>query len=351
MSERSLPPSARRLADARRAGLVASSSTLTAAAAWGGALVVALATAPTLAQRSRDLVLGALREPAWRGGASDAPALASAITGALATALALVAPLVVGAAVAALVVHLVQVRALWLPRRRVPGAPTLPRGAAARAGQAAWSLVRAAALAAAGVWYVWTHVDALAAPMRAGASSLGLAGAALAGATLTGAAVWGALGVVELAARALRLAAALRMTPAERRAELRAHGGASPELRAARRATGGGDSTGPAALAAATVLVVGDDHAAAVRWEPRVDPEPSLALVRRGVGVGHAVALARAAGVPVVRAPALARELADGPEPERGGRRPVPAAARARLAEVVVAVRRRSPEPLAERAE
>ncbi len=331
MSDRSHPASPRRLALARAAGWVAHSPSLTTAAAWAGALAALASTAPAQLMAWRAL----WRQAALELSAGEVSGGASALRAASAIAISAL-PVVAVAAVAALAAHLLQVRAFFLPRRRVPGAPTLPRSVRRRLGAAAWALARAAALTAVGLAATWASLDELAAWGSGQAPAAAVAAAARVALSL--AATWTALGAVELLASALLRRAALRMTASEKRQELREQAGAggfprrrppaASEVGAARRH-----------LADATVLVLGDAVAAAVRWQPSRRPEPEVILVRRGSAVSYAVALARRSEVPVVRSPTLAAQLAMA-ESTEGDRAEVPALARAELAELVVAVRR-----------
>lgn len=329
MSERSHPASPRRLALARAAGWVAHSPSLTTAAAWAGALAALASTAPAQLAAWRAL----WRQAAVELSAGEVSGGALALRAASAIAVSAL-PVVAVAAVAALAAHLLQVRAFFLPRRRVPGAPTLPRSARRRLGAAAWALARAAALTAVGFAATWASLHELAAWESGPAAAV----AAAARVALSLAATWTALGALELLASALLRRAALRMTASEKRQEVREQAGAggfprrrSPapsEIGASRRH-----------LADATVLVLGDAVASAVRWQPSRRPEPEVILVRRGSAVSYAVALARRSEVPVVRSPTLAAQLATA-ESAEGDRAEVPAPARAELAELVVAVRR-----------
>ncbi|MEZ4358890.1 MAG: EscU/YscU/HrcU family type III secretion system export apparatus switch protein [Kofleriaceae bacterium] len=307
MSDRTLPASPRRRALARRAGLVPHAPTLTTAAAWAGALAALAASGPGLVGRLSDGLGDGLR------GAAAAPpraALGALAWRGLVDAAQLALPILVAAASAALLAHLAQTRAAWLPRRRVRGAPEPPGGAGARVRGALAASLRAAALAAVAVGWLIAAAPALAASLRA-PSAASLAGAAslLAGAALTLTATWVGLGAIELVARTLAVARASRMTPAEQREELRAAGRAgltrprpSDEARLQ--------------LVEATLVVTDDEVAVAIAWHPRRAPAPRVVAARRGPGAGQLQALARRDGVPIRRAPVLARALAsDGPGP------------------------------------
>lgn len=333
MSERSHPASPRRLALARAAGWVAHSPSLTTAAAWAGALAALAITAPAQFAAWRALWRQAAIE--LSAGELDAGALALRAASAIAAS---ALPVLAVAAVAALAAHLLQVRAFFVPRRRVPGAPPVPRSARRRLGAAAWALARAAALTAVGLAATWASFDELV--TWGGGPAPSAAVAAGARVALALAATWAALGAVELIASALLRQAALRMTASEHRQEVREQAGAGGFWRR-RPGSPAASEVGAARrhLADATVLVLGDAVAAAVRWQPSRRPEPEVILVRRGPAASYAVALARRSEVPVVRSPTLAAQLAAAVSRE-GDRADVPALARAELAELVVAVRR-----------
>lgn len=367
MSDRSLPATPRRLALARKAGAVAHSPTLTTAAAWAGALAALIALAPRLLEElQRGLRHGLLAaSPAAASSASSAaassttasaaavvegtaaapfapaPALASvdqlaALVGdSLVAAAQLAAPVALAAALAALVVHLAQTRAVWIPRRALRGAPLPADDLAARAGRGLAQAVRGAALAAAGLGSLIAAAPALAATLILDDGRLlPVTAAVLSSAALAIVAAWVALGAVELVARTLALAAAARMTAEEHREELRASGGAARLWReqrqrasratfasatsAATTTTTTTTTTSPApssradrlALAGAALLITGDEVCAAIAWHPRRQPAPRLVLARRGRGVEFILALARAGGLPIHRAPELAGQLA-----------------------------------------
>lgn len=332
MSDRSHPASPRRLALARAAGWVAHSPSLTTAAAWIGALVALASTAPAQLAAWRALWQQSAAELATTEPAAGALALRAAATATSAL------PVVAVAAVTAFAAHLLQVRAFFVLRRRVPGAPQPPRTARHRVGAAAWALARAAALTAVGLAATWAGLDELAAGWRGQSPANAVAAGSRVALALV--ATWVALGAVELLASALLRQLALRMTASEQRQEVREQAGAGAFWRRwpSRAASAVGATRHQ--LDDATVLVLGDAVAAAVRWQPAKRPEPEVILVRRGAAVSYAVALARRSGVPVVRSPTLAAQLAAATARPEGDLADVPAPARAALAELVVAVRR-----------
>ncbi|HET9991505.1 MAG TPA: EscU/YscU/HrcU family type III secretion system export apparatus switch protein, partial [Kofleriaceae bacterium] len=148
MSDKPFPPSARRIALARRAGLTAASPVLV-----GG--LVAAAVAIAVAVAGGWFALGDAVSSACTfdsGVHRDAIAPALQLPHAV---LSLAAPILTAAALAGLVAHLAQTRALWLPRRRLEHAPALDRGPAARARGAAFDLLAVATLGAVAFAWLW----------------------------------------------------------------------------------------------------------------------------------------------------------------------------------------------------
>lgn len=330
MSDRNLPASPRRLLLARRAGAVPHAPALTTAAAWAGALLALVALAPRLASELHSAMRRGLIDAGAPSGAplsSRASSLAERVGEATLGALSLVAPVLLGAALLALGVHLAQTRAVWIPRRRLRGAPLPPVDLAARARAGLWSLVKGGALAAAGLGALVAAAPALGTTWSlGGAELLPAAAAILASAALAIVATWIALGALELVGRALALAAAARMTPAEQREEQREGGAAG---RMARGAAQRASDPERELLAAATLVVVGDGACAAIAWHPRRNPAPAIVLARSGRGVELVLALARRDAIPIRRAPELAATLA------AAGRGEVPRAAWRELADLV----------------
>jgi len=339
---RPFPPSARRRALARRAGLHAASPLVTGAAACGAAVIAAVALAGAAAAR-----LGSALAAACRGAGAGDPvsaALSSAdppVTGLAGASqvllgapdaphavLALALPVLAAAAIAALIAHAAQARALWLPRRRIPGAPAAPRGPAARARRGGFELASAAVVGGAALGWLWSMAPRLAALPSA---PLLPAGAALvAGAVATLAIAWALLGALDALLRHAALAQALRMSPHEKREDDRL-AGLDPRWRTYRARAA---RAAPAeAVAGATVLVLGDDAAVAIAWDAARRPIPTRTAAGRAARATQLLGLARRHRVPVHRDAALAAALVDteGPVPERHW---------ARLAEVIAAVRR-----------
>ena len=360
---RPFPPSPRRRALAHQAGLHAASPLLVAATGGAAALVVLGGAGAALFAR-----LGAAVAAA---GASLAPlprlgprtAIAPLTLGALPDLVAgSILPLAGAAALAALAMHVAQTRALWLPRRRIRGAPTPEIDPAARTRRAAFELAAAAAIggvAFAWLWFRAPHmaalveldpsaapvvavpaiappaVPAMAPPAMPATLSQLLAGAAALLANLAVALVvaWLVCGVVDALLRRAALARTLAMTPAELREDIRL-AGADPRWRAqraaARRASESADG-----VARALLLVLGDSAAVAIAWDPPRRPVP----VRTATGVGpiatQLLGLARRHRIAVHRDPALAAALVHGDGP-------VPESHWPRVAEIIAAVRGRA---------
>lgn len=328
---RPFPPSPRRRALARQAGLSAASPLLVGAAATGAA-----AAASVMLARAAATTLGAWIAAACDGRATLAPA------GATHAVLALALPLLGIIAVIAIATHLAQARALWLPRRRIEGAPAVPlrRGLVDLAGAA---IIGVTAFA-----WLW-----LTAPRLARATSLGDAGAALAAFLATIAIAYVALGALDALLRHATLGSALAMTAAEKREDDRL-AAADPRWRQRRmqlaresnRRDAPGASTNPRggvaentavprdAIAGASLLLLGDDVAVAIAWDPVHRPVPLRTATGGGPGATQLLGLARRFAVPVHRDAPLARVLA--------GDGPVPEAHWPRIAEIIAAVRGRA---------
>src|SRR5690606_32811692 len=98
------------------------------------------------------------------------------------------------AAIAAIVVHVAQTRAIWLPRRKLPGAPVLPRRDLSRT-----ALDSLGALAIAGVCIGWLFQTAP--QLAALVHSPRAAAPALASLLVALAIAWVALGVLDALVR------------------------------------------------------------------------------------------------------------------------------------------------------
>jgi len=223
-------------------------------------------------------------------GASGAPTASSLVGMVLAYAI----PILGAAAIAAVVAQLAQTRTLWLPRRRIDGAPAPVRSPAARA---AIDLGGAAAIVAIIVAWLWAMMPRLATLFEVEWPSGALVIAAIL-ATSTIALV--VIATVDAIVRHVELAAGLRMTPAERREDVR-QAGMDPRWR--RRASARDE------LGHATVLVLGNGVAAAIAWDPIHRPVPVCVAQGRGTEATRLLGLARRDRVPVHRDVELAAQL------------------------------------------
>jgi len=350
-SPRPFPPSARRLALARGAGLHPASPVLVAALACAAAVIAIVALGRAAQARLGAWVVAACETPArfasaapGGGGAAPTGALgdtasASALgdTGS-ASALELAAlprallelalPLLAAIALAAIVAHLAQTRAGWLPRRRLRGAPAPePR----RVRRALLDLAAALVIGAIAVGWLWSM-----APQLAATIGTPLAGAALIVSLVAALAIaWIGLGTGDALVRHADLAAALQMSHADKREDDRL-AGADPRWRARRaevargvrpnrrapaaRAAGSrpdagallilGDDDAASALAGSSVLLLGDGIAVAIAWDPAHRPIPTTTAIGRGSHATQLLGLARRHAIAVHRAPELAAELA-----------------------------------------
>ncbi len=342
MSERRpFPPSPRRRQLARRAGLHAASPLLV------GAIAAAAAIGAVA-------VFG--RAAATRLGAAIASACASAdgsvvpdvmpASNLARDVLALALPILAAAALAAILAHLLQTRAAWLPRRPLPGAPSLPAGAAARGRRAALDLIAAATIGVVAFGWLWW-----AAPRLAALSSISipLAAAALVISALAALAIaWTVLGAGDALLRHAAVGEALHMTAREKRDDER-QAAADPRWRSLRARLARSPARSPAArdattaVARATLLVLGDDLAVAIEWDPIRRPIPIRTATGRGVRATQLLGLARRYRLPVHRDARLASRLvtttpAPSASPIRAGA--IDEALWPQLAEIVAAVRR-----------
>ncbi len=329
--DRPFAPSPRRLAQARRAGLTPSSPLLVGAVACGAAV-------PALGVLGRAMLdkLGVEIAKACGEGdaltagdsvASQAGPLGTALASTIATLGALVLPLAAVVAFAAIAAQVAQTRTLWIPRRRIEGAPGLPADASARTRRAGLELFHLIAIGAVAFgWLWWT------APKLAALPTVPLAAAALAINALAAIAIaWLAIGVLDALLRHVALGRALRMSSTEKREDDRL-GASDPRWRRLARSLAR-EPDPRAQLAEATLLVLGDDAAVAIAFDPIRTPTPTRVAVGKGIRVTQLVALARRYRLPIHREPALAAALAE----RRGA---VPERHWARLAELVAATRR-----------
>lgn len=346
---RPFPPSPRRRALARQAGLTGTSPLLVGAAAVGAAAATSAMLARTAASTlgawiaaacDRAAAAGTTTPTTARGALLDVHDLARAV-------LDIAAPLLGIAAIAAIAVHLAQTRGVWLPRRRIEGAPALPAGAGPRTRAAAFELVAAAVVGVTAFGWLWVTAPRLARLIDAPA---GAAAMAIAAFLATVAIAWVALGALDALMRHAAIGSALAMTAEEKREDDRL-AGADPRWRARRAELARSDSRGTSAreaIAGSTVLLLGDDVAVAIAWDPIRRPTPTRIAAGTGALATQLLAHARRQALPVHRDAALAAALSaalsgEVPPTTRGstslaGERAIPETHWPRLAEIIAAV-------------
>ncbi|MEZ4400541.1 MAG: EscU/YscU/HrcU family type III secretion system export apparatus switch protein [Kofleriaceae bacterium] len=301
--DRPHPPSPRRRALARAAGRVLTSPAAVAALALGAGVVATIGVVASSAEAVAAVTRARLAHATDDGAVAGAGAALAAVPFQV---LALAAPIVIAAAAGALLAQGALARGLWIPTRTLAGAPTVgaePATAGQRTVEALLALGRAAILLAVAAAALVGRLPALASTAGGpGRALLGAAGATMA--TVAIAAV--VLALVEIGWRAYRLRQALAMTTREWRDDARASGG-DPH---ARRALRGARVDDRALVATARVVVLGDELAVALAWQPAA--RPTVARVGRDLAARRLVAAARAARVPLVADATLATALAAG---------------------------------------
>lgn len=308
--ERTAPPSARRLREARRRGQAAVSPELTAAAALAGGL---LALAAAGAGRIEGLArwLRAVLAGAPLGELEPAAALAGA---ARVLHDATLVPCG-GALAGALLAGLLQAGFLFAPAALAPRLDRLDplRGlrrllSAERLGASAAGLAKAAVVLAIGMAWLRGAAPPLAGLARLEPAALWRALPLLSSLALRLALAGAALGLLELLWARRRHLRALRLTRDEARREAREEEG-DPALRGERRRLHRGLlEAGP--VSRATVVVVNPTHLAVALRHDRDDPgAPRVTAKGAGRAAARIRSSARRAGVPVVRDVPLARAL------------------------------------------
>lgn len=321
MSERPFPPSARRLGLARRAGLAAASPVLV------GALLCATAAVAIAWASGLGAMLGDAVRAACSAAAGDGAHAAIAPAGAVLAVLAIAAPALGAMAIVAGAAQLAQTRALWLPRRRVDGAPAIDSGAGTRTRRAAIDLIGAAVIGAVAFGWLWFVAPRIARLVELDAPAGVAAFGALIGSAVAALAIaWLALGAIDAAVRHAELRRALHMTSAEKREDERL-AAADPRWAKQRAAFARPSVEG------AAVLILGDDAAVAIAWDPVRRPVPTRIAIGTRAYATQLLGLARRHGVPVHRDAALAATLVD-------AEGPVPGGAWRQLADVIAALRR-----------
>ncbi|MGE0396292.1 MAG: EscU/YscU/HrcU family type III secretion system export apparatus switch protein [Kofleriaceae bacterium] len=347
-SDRPFPPSARRLALARAAGLSPASPLLVGALACATAATALAAVGRAMYERLGASVRGAMEAADGSAldvmparAASGAHAIGDAATagagpaidagGVVNATLALALPVLGAIAIAAIIAHIAQTRAVWIPRRRLPNAPAEDPQ---RGTRGALGIANAIAIALVTVGWLFAMAPRLSALVTTATTRDATgAGALLVVSFLAALAIaWVVLGAIDALVRYAGHTRSLRMTPEEQREDARL-AGADPRWRARREKLARGDSPRDA-VAGASVLVLGDGVAVAVAWDPVRRPVPTRTASGRAARATQLLGLARRHSIAVHRDAELATLLAtgDGPVPERHW---------PRLAEIVAAVRRR----------
>lgn len=349
MSEsRPFPPSPRRRALARQAGLSSASPLLVGGFACGAAILAAVAVAKRAAEALGATIADACNRPSFADPTHAAPAptdasrfsdpmfadargsvldASASVTGIARVVIDVALPLLVAAAVVAIIAQLAQTRSLWFPRRRIEHAPALPRAAGTRF---ALDIVAAAVVGATAFGWLWLVAPRLALLVGERGLVAGVA-ASLAAFLATVAIAWVVIGVGDALVRHLQLASAMRMTAQEKREDDRL-ATADPRWAQRRRALAREPIAAPA-IARSTLLLMGDDVAVAIAWDPTRQPIPLRTAVGRRAKATQLLALARRQQLPVHRDPVLAAALVDA----EGA---VPDAHWARLADIIAALRR-----------
>lgn len=349
MSEsRPFPPSPRRRALARQAGLSSASPLLVGGFACVAALFAVVVVAKRAAEALGATIVDACNRPALadpnvsRATPSDASRFAdptmdhthdsvldasASIAGITRVVIDVALPFLVAAGVVAIIAQLAQTRSLWFPRRRIDHAPALPR---ARGTRFALDITAAIVVGATAFAWLWLVAPRLALLVGERGLVPGVA-AALAAFLATIAIAWVAIGVGDALVRHLQLANAMRMTAQEKRYDDRL-ATADPRWAQRRRALARAPIAAPA-IARSTLLLVGDDVGVAIVWDPTRQPIPLRTAVGRRAKATQLLALARRQQLPVHRDPDLAAALVDA----EGA---VPEAHWARLADIIAALRR-----------
>ena len=333
---RPFPPSARRSELARAAGLHPASPILVGAIACAASVIVIVSLGRAAAARLGAWIVAACESPERFATSPAEPNAALDLASLPGAVLELALPVLVAVALAAIVAHLAQTRALWLPRRRLRGAPALDPH---RVRRAMLDLTAVLVIGAVAIGWLW-----IMAPRLAASIGSPLAGAALIASLLAALAItWVGLGTGDALVRHADLGAAVRMSHAEKREDDRLSG-ADPrwrarraeiarEARAQRRrhtrgapVTGSSSATGgmptprdsllvlgndvASAIAGSSVLLLGDGIAVAIAWDPAHRPVPTTTAIGRAAHATQLLGLARRHAIAVHGAPDLTAALA-----------------------------------------
>lgn len=298
--DRPFPPSPRRRALARAAGVILDSPALTAAAAVTAGIAALGAIAAGVAVTLRASAHATLATAT--DGDVVARARATSVASIAADVLAAAGPLVLACTAGALAATAALARGLVVPRRRIRGAPSVP---AEPATDATLAVARAAAIAAVAAAFFLTHGAALAALAAGPTSAAALRSLALTAlAHVAVAAVLAA--AVEVVVRHRRREGALRMTAREARDDAR-EAALDPQARRRLRDARAHDPRDH--LRDAALLLVGADAVVALRYAPGM-AAPTVLTTARGIAGRQLVAAARQRAVPALADDALAESLA-----------------------------------------
>lgn len=266
----------------------------------------------------------------WIAAACDGTATLPSADALAGTVVELAMPVLAATAVAAVIAHLAQTRALWLPRRRLPHAPHVEANRTTRASLGLASGAVIGAVAFGWLWLMAPRLASLTLSPRSGGLLLASFAAALAIA-------WVVLGTIDALVHHAELARSLRMTATDKRDDDRL-AGADPRWRARRAALAKGPSTRvdlTLGVAGASLVLLGDDAAVAIAWDPIHRPVPVRTATGRTARATQLLGLARRHAIPVHRDVALAAALVDGDGPVSETHWP-------RLAEIIAATRGRT---------
>lgn len=301
--DRPFPPTPRRRALARAAGVVLDSPAFTAAVAFALGVIAIAAVVPPIAASVRASSQAALAHAA--GEDAVARATGTSATRVMVGVLDVVGPLVLAAAAGAVAATVALTRSLFIPRRQVRGAPVIPP---APGTDGALGLARGAVVGAVAAAFLVTRLPALAALAESLAPLRGIVMSALAHVAVAAVLV----AATDVVVRQRRHAAALRMTAREVREDAR-NAGADPQAR--RRLRDARTAYDPRErLRDATLVLVGGDVAVALRYASGM-AAPVILRTARGLARQQLVSAARALGIPSIADDELATSLQGGVTP------------------------------------
>jgi flagellar biosynthesis protein FlhB len=299
-----LPPSPRRLAEARRAGRIPWSPVLVAGFALGASALAVTAIGTTFAHRAgAALIAGASSS---RAPDPVADAVSMSASGIVVSITRLAAPFLLLVAALALAGHLAQTRSIWIPRRGGRRLPPPADSAARRANLFTFGFARTFTVLAVCTSLLISTASTLAAHTGLTATATGTLATALLGVLLAHvAATVIVLGVLDWLARSRMHQADLAMTAREARDERREQ---EPDPRWRRRFAAA--SAEDDAIRHALVVITDDRTAIALAWHARYQPIPRIATIGRDRAAARLIALARRYGVAIHRDVVLASNLA-----------------------------------------